>query len=106
MIVDRVDAELRAAANELRMDVDPTPPQLPGPHRSRSMLAAGALFVETLFGIPGIGQLSLEAVQLPDFDVVLALILFGSASFVLANVVIDVAYAFIDPRVRVGGARG
>ncbi|MCC6388285.1 MAG: ABC transporter permease [Dehalococcoidia bacterium] len=69
-------------------------------------VAAGALFVETLFGIPGIGQLSLEAVQLPDFDVVLALILFGSASFVLANVLIDVMYAFIDPRIRVGGARG
>lgn len=69
-------------------------------------VAAGALFVEALFGIPGIGQLSLQAVQLPDFDVVLVLILFGSTSFVLANVLIDVAYAFIDPRIRVGGSRG
>lgn len=50
MIVDRVDAELRAAASELRMDVDPTPPQLPGPNRSRSMLAAGALLAVAAIG--------------------------------------------------------
>ena len=42
----------------------------------------------------------------PDYDVVLALVLFGATLFVLANVVIDVLYGFIDPRVRVGAGRG
>lgn len=69
-------------------------------------IAAGALFVEEFFGIPGIGRESLRAAQGPDFDVILALVLFGSTLFVLANVLIDIAYAFIDPRVRVGAARG
>ena len=66
----------------------------------------GALFIELFFGIPGIAREALNAVRAPDFDVVLALVLFGSVLFVLANIVIDVAYGFIDPRVRVGVARG
>jgi len=69
-------------------------------------IAGGALFVEQGFGIPGIANESLQAALAPDYDVILALVLFGSALFVLANVVIDIAYAFIDPRVRLGTARG
>ena len=67
---------------------------------------AGALFVELFFGIPGIGREFLAAVRAPDFDVVLALVLFLSTLFVLANIAIDIAYGFIDPRVRVGATRG
>ena len=69
-------------------------------------ITAGALFVEQLFGIPGIGQESLAAVLAPDFDVILALVLFGSFLFVMANVVIDIVYSIIDPRIRLGAARG
>ena len=69
-------------------------------------ITAGSLFVEQLFGIPGIGQESLAAVLAPDFDVILALVLFGSFLFVMANVVIDIVYSVIDPRIRVGAARG
>ena len=69
-------------------------------------LAGGSLFVEQLFGIPGIGQEGLAAVLAPDFDVILALVLFGSFLFVMANVMIDVIYSVIDPRIRVGAARG
>ena len=46
------------------------------------------------------------AKQFPDFDVILFISLFSSFLFVMANVLIDVAYAFIDPRVRVDQARG
>ena len=67
---------------------------------------AGSLFVELYFGIPGIAQEALQAALAPDFDVVLALVLFGSALFVFANIAVDVAYAFIDPRIRLGKARG
>jgi ABC-type dipeptide/oligopeptide/nickel transport system permease component len=69
-------------------------------------IAGGSLFIEQLFGIPGIGRESLEAVLAPDFDVILFLVLFSSFLFVMANVFIDVAYAFIDPRVRLGATRG
>ena len=69
-------------------------------------ITAGALFVEQLFGIPGIGQESLAAALAPDFDVILALVLFGSFLFVMANVVIDIVYSFVDPRIRLGAARG
>ncbi|MBK7327690.1 MAG: ABC transporter permease subunit [Dehalococcoidia bacterium] len=58
------------------------------------------------FGIPGIANESLQAVLAPDYDVILALVLFGATLFVLANVAIDILYGFIDPRVRVGVGRG
>jgi ABC-type dipeptide/oligopeptide/nickel transport system permease component len=69
-------------------------------------IVTGALFVEQFFGIPGIAREALQAITGPDFDVVLALTLFGSTLFVLANVLIDLVYALVDPRIRVGAARG
>jgi len=69
-------------------------------------ITVGALFVEQYFGIPGIAREAFEAVIAPDFDVLLALVLFGSTLFVIANIVVDVSYAIIDPRVRVGASRG
>jgi ABC-type dipeptide/oligopeptide/nickel transport system permease component len=69
-------------------------------------ITAGSLFIEIGFGIPGIANESLQAVLAPDYDVVLALVLFGATLFVLANVAIDILYGFIDPRVRVGQGRG
>ena len=69
-------------------------------------IIGGSLFVERAFGIPGIGQEALQAAITPDYDVIMAITLFGSVLFVLANVFIDVLYGFIDPRVRVGAARG
>jgi ABC-type dipeptide/oligopeptide/nickel transport system permease component len=69
-------------------------------------ITGGALFLEMLYGIPGIGREALDAVLLPDFDVVLALVLFSSTLFVLANVVVDLVYAVIDPRIRLGAGRG
>jgi len=69
-------------------------------------LVGGELFLEELFGIPGIGQESLQAVLAPDFDVVLFLVLFSSTLFVLANVLFDLLYGVIDPRIRLGEARG
>ncbi len=69
-------------------------------------MAAGSLFVELLFGIPGIGREAFDAILGPDFDVILALVMFGSVLFVAANILVDIAYAVIDPRVRLGEARG
>lgn len=69
-------------------------------------IAFGSIFIETSFGIPGIARESLAAVLAPDYDVILALGLFGSALFVFANVAIDIIYGIIDPRVRIGANRG
>jgi ABC-type dipeptide/oligopeptide/nickel transport system permease component len=67
-------------------------------------LIAGSIFVETLLGIPGIGRLFYESVGTRDYDTITAIVLLGSTLFVLAMLVVDVAYGFIDPRVRLGGS--
>lgn len=68
-------------------------------------ITAGSLFVELYFGVPGIAGEALAAVTAQDYDVILALVMFGSTLFVLANIVVDVSYGFIDPRIKVGAGR-
>lgn len=69
---------------------------------SLTTLLEGAFFVELILGIPGIGQLGVQAAQSRDFDVVLALVLIVAFAFIIANIVTDLAYTLIDPRVRFG----
>ena len=66
-------------------------------------LLEGAFFTETILGIPGVGALAVEAAQSRDYNVVLALVLIVAAAFVLANIIVDIAYTFIDPRIRYEG---
>ena len=66
----------------------------------------GSLFIELMFGIPGIAREMLEAIFVPDYDVVIGFGLFTFSLFVLANILIDITYGFIDPRVRVEAERG
>lgn len=63
-------------------------------------LLGGSLFVETLFGIPGIGQFIWDAVRNYDYDVLMAVTLIIATAFIVANLITDIAYGFIDPRVR------
>ena len=65
-------------------------------------LLAGAAIVEIIFGWPGMGRLLLGALQSRDTPILLGLFLVVSFSVVLANLVSDLAYAAIDPRIRVG----
>ena len=60
----------------------------------------GSLIVELIYGIPGVSRLSLDAIFQRDFPVLTAFVLLGSLMLVLANLVIDIAYTFIDPRIR------
>jgi ABC-type dipeptide/oligopeptide/nickel transport system permease component len=62
----------------------------------------GAFFTETLLGIPGIGRFTFEAVVSRDYDVILAVTVIVSAAFVLMNLLVELTYAWIDPRVRLG----
>jgi ABC-type dipeptide/oligopeptide/nickel transport system permease component len=65
-------------------------------------LIEGAFFTEYILGIPGVGQLAVTAAQSRDYDVILALVLIVTFAFVMANLVTDIAYTLIDPRVRLG----
>jgi ABC-type dipeptide/oligopeptide/nickel transport system permease component len=63
-------------------------------------LLEGAFFTETLLGIPGIGRLAFESIPSRDYNVILGLTIILAVGFITANIVIDIAYTFIDPRVR------
>jgi len=66
-------------------------------------LLGGSIFLETLLGIPGIGLYAWEAIGSRDYDSIMAIVLIGAAAFIIANLLVDIAYGIIDPRVRVGG---
>jgi peptide/nickel transport system permease protein len=62
----------------------------------------GTVIVEQIFALPGIGRLALDAVSQRDYPLVQGTTLFIAASFVLVNMLTDVVYGLIDPRIRVG----
>ncbi|MBM2830193.1 MAG: glutathione transporter permease [Gammaproteobacteria bacterium] len=63
-------------------------------------LLAGAVITETIFSWPGVGLLTIEAIQNRDYPVVQACVLLISLSYVFINLLTDLAYAVLDPRVR------
>ena len=63
-------------------------------------LPAGAFIVENVFGIPGIGKLGFESFFARDYPLIMALTLIVAASYVLVNLLVDVAYVYLDPRIR------
>ena len=63
-------------------------------------MVTGAVVVETVFAWPGIGRLAYEAVMTRDFPVLQAVVLFMAAAFLSINLVVDVLYVYIDPRIR------
>jgi peptide/nickel transport system permease protein len=69
-----------------------------------AQLLGGAVVTETIFAWPGIGRLVVEAIFNRDFPVVQGVVLVVSLIFVAVNVLVDVSYAVLDPRIRAGGA--
>ena len=67
-----------------------------------SLLISGSVVTETLFSIPGVGQLLTQAVLNRDYPLVQGGLLMITAILVLVNVLVDVSYALLDPRVRHG----
>lgn len=65
-------------------------------------LLGGAVITETVFSWPGIGKLTVEAILKRDYPVVQACILLISLSYVAVNIVTDLVYGWVDPRVRLG----
>ncbi len=64
------------------------------------VLLGGAILVETVFNIPGVGRLAYNAIVHSDFEVIQGTVLLASMFIIIANIVADIAYAYLDPRVR------
>jgi peptide/nickel transport system permease protein len=63
-------------------------------------LYTGSLLLESFFGIPGLGYLGVNAINDSDVDVVRAIVVIGSVLYLAANLIADLCYAWVDPRVR------
>ncbi|MCX2481367.1 ABC transporter permease [Pedobacter sp. MC2016-15] len=63
-------------------------------------LLAGSFFVEYIFGYNGLGRTTVKALEMSDFPVVMGSILFIALIFVIINILVDILYAFADPRVK------
>ena len=65
-------------------------------------LYTGSLLLERFFGIPGLGNMAIDAFNYSDVDVIRAIVLIGSILYVVANLMTDLCYALFDPRVKIG----
>lgn len=66
-------------------------------------LIGGSVIVETVFGIPGIGQLAIKSIFAQDFPVIQGVVLMVAVVFVGSNLLVDILYAMLDPRIGYGG---
>ena len=64
------------------------------------VLLGGVILIETVFTIPGIGKLAYKSIQVGDLPMIQGTVLIGAFFIVILNLIVDIAYAFIDPRVR------
>jgi ABC-type dipeptide/oligopeptide/nickel transport system permease component len=63
-------------------------------------LLGGAVITESIFGLPGVGRLAIEGIHNRDYPMIQATVLLVAVSFVFMNLIVDVIYAFVDPRIR------
>jgi peptide/nickel transport system permease protein len=77
-------------------------PQITGLALALGAVVAGAIVVEIVFSYPGLGSLTLSAIQNRDYFLIQGIFLFLIVGVLIANFIIDIAYVFIDPRTRIG----
>lgn len=63
-------------------------------------LVGGVIIVETVFSLPGLGKTVIDAINRQDLPVIIGIVLFGTAAVVVANILVDIFYVVLDPRVR------
>lgn len=68
-------------------------------------MITGAVVVETVFSWPGIGRLAFEAILNRDFPLIQAVVLMMTTLFIFINLVVDISYAIVDPRIRLSGSQ-
>ncbi len=65
-----------------------------------ALLIGGVVVTESVYGIPGLGRLTVDAVLARDYPTVQAVILLISVVYILINLIVDLTYTFLDPRIR------
>ena len=65
-----------------------------------ALLIGGVVVTESVFNIPGLGRLIVDAILKRDYPIIQGLILFFSSVYIMLNLIIDIAYTVIDPRIR------
>jgi peptide/nickel transport system permease protein len=70
----------------------------------RGVLISGAVVTESIFVLPGFGKLTLDAVFTRDYPMIQGVVLVTATAYIGINLLVDLLYSVIDPRVRVGGA--
>ena len=65
-----------------------------------ALLISGVVITETVFNIPGIGRLTVDAITKRDYPIIQGVMLVFSAAYVLINLLVDLSYTLIDPRIR------
>jgi peptide/nickel transport system permease protein len=60
----------------------------------------GVFIIEAVFGLPGIGQQAIQAISQLDIPTIMGTVLFAALLIVISNIIVDLSYAFIDPRIR------
>jgi peptide/nickel transport system permease protein len=71
-----------------------------------ALIGGGAILIESLYGLQGVGQYAAEAVEILDLPPLMGVTLFGAFFIVLFNTLVDIGYAKLDPRVRLGESNG
>jgi len=69
-------------------------------------LLSGTVVVETVFARPGLGRLIVESITYRDYPALQSTLLVAACGYVLANMLVDVSYCYLDPRIRDAGAYG
>lgn len=67
---------------------------------SLATLVEGAFITETFFGIPGVGRLTVDSLFARDYPVIMAMGLIVASAYIVANLLVDIGYTFLDPRIR------
>ena len=63
-------------------------------------LLSGSVLTETVFGIPGLGRLLVDSIEFRDYKVIQALLLFFSLEYIIINIIVDLLYGVLNPKIR------
>jgi len=68
-------------------------------------LLGGAVITETIFAVPGLGQLAVNSIYTRDFPMLEGVVMFSALAILLVNLLVDVVYSLIDPRIKLAEER-
>ena len=102
MLLARTKGLTRAQATSRHALKNAMVPILPSILSELINLLGGSIIIEQIFAIPGVGQLYIKSINLLDYDVFMIDCIFYTFVGLLAGIVTDLSYGFIDPRIRMG----